>query len=76
MLSVLLYQGQEKYLAPGRCFREAVRGGLLWVSASFLHFFPIQLIFMKAQQGPADTLGIGQRDEQNCVSLVGAAWRL
>ena len=45
MLSVLLYQEQEKYLAPGRCFREAVQGGLLWVSAYSLRFFPIQLIF-------------------------------
>lgn len=50
MLSVLLYQEQEKYLVPGKCFREAVQGGLLWVSASFLCFFPIQLVFTKAQQ--------------------------
>ena len=68
MLSVLLYQEQEKYLAPGRCFREAVQGGLLWVSAYSLRFFPIQLIFMKAQQVPGDVLVIGQRDEQNCFS--------
>lgn len=38
--------------------------------------FLIQLVFVKAQQGPEDALGIGQRDEQNCVSLVGAAWRV
>ena len=67
--SILELSGkQDKISKAGRCFREAVQGGLLWVSAYSLRFFPIQLIFMKAQQVPGDVLGIGQRDEQNCFS--------
>ena len=66
MLSVLLYREQEKYLAPGRCFREAVQGRPAVGFCLLPPFLPYSAGIYEGSASLGDVLSVGRRDEHNC----------